>query len=208
MASAIGSAATALTSVDKSLVENLQGTVRAQTHVVQFDPEAFWVARQAAAAADDGGAAPMDTSVAETSVDRTSYNEVIENLSAFRAQRSMLEELVEDRGHILQFSTKYHAECAGNGVEYAFGRCKWWFITHNRHSTEALYSLSKQAFDKDVVTLALMRKYARKCRDYHRVYRFGTTGLVPKELLIKTVKTHRAALDTHFSFISSADPDE
>ena len=49
----------------------------------------------------------------ESTVDRTSLNSVLENLPMFRDTKSMLEELCEERGHILLLSSKYHAKVAG-----------------------------------------------------------------------------------------------
>ena len=54
-----------------------------------------------------------------------SMEDVARRLPDFKNIRSMLQVLVEDRGHILQLSPKYHAELAGQGVAYCFGRCKW-----------------------------------------------------------------------------------
>ena len=55
-------------------------------------------------------------------VDRTSLNSVLAHLPMFQETKSMLEELVEKSGHILLLSSKYHAEVAGQGIEYCFGR--------------------------------------------------------------------------------------
>ena len=112
----------------------------------------------------------------------------------------MIQRVVEARGHTVLLSSKYHAECAGQGIEYDFGRVKWWYRKHNRHSTASLKELSAFAFDKSIVTLGLTRKYARKCRDYMRVYRAGAKGL-GVDNVVTVMKSHRSALDSHTSFI-------
>lgn len=54
---------------------------------------------------------------------------------------------------------------------------------------------------RDVVTLDHVRKFARKNRDYHRVYRAGVVGLDADDK-VKFCKTHRCALDSHYTFIT------
>lgn len=97
-----------------------------------------------------------------------------------------------------------HTMLAGQGIEYDFGRCKWWFRKHNRHSAASLRETSAAAFGKDVVSLWRTRRFARKCRDYMRVYRAGKKGL-DTDSSVTILKTHRCALDTHTSFIISDD---
>ena len=109
--------------------------------------------------------------------------------------------MAEEAGHILLLSAKYHAEPAGQGVEYCFGRAKWWFKKHNRESTVALKELLASAFSHDVVSVDHVQKFACKNRDYHRVYRAGVVGLEAEEA-VKKCKSHRCALDTDYNFIT------
>jgi hypothetical protein len=146
----------------------------------------------------DGGGKQKDAPV---TIDRSSLNAVLGSLPMFLNTKSMLEELLEEHEHILLLSAKYHAECAGQGIEYCFGRCKWWFKKHNRGSTAALKQLSAKSFSHDVVSVDHCRKFARKNRDYHRVYRGKVTGL-DADRSVKLCKTHRCALDTDFTFIT------
>ena len=113
----------------------------------------------------------------------------------------MVETLALERGHIILLSSKYHAECAGQGIEYDFGRVKWYFRKWNSHSTEGLKKGSARAFGADVVTLRHTRKFARRCRDYMRAYRAGAMGL-EADSRVRLVKTHRCALDTDFTFVT------
>ena len=134
-------------------------------------------------------------------VDPTSLNSVLGNIPMFANTKSMLEEIMDNSGHILLLSSKYHAEIAGQGIEYCFGRSKWWFKKHNRGSTEALRQLSREAFDNGVVTVDHARKFARKVRDYMRVYRAGVKGLKAEDC-IKVCKTHRCMMDSFYKFVS------
>ena len=122
-------------------------------------------------------------------------------LSFIKNAKSLMQKLVEGRGHLLVMSAKFHCECAGRGIEYAFGRCKWWYKKYHSHSTKGLREGSKAAFGADVITLHHMRRFARKNRDYMRAYRAGAMGL-GVENMIKELKTHRNALDTDLVFVS------
>ena len=135
-------------------------------------------------------------------IDLTSLDSVLGHLPMFHETKSMLEVIVEKSNHKLLLSSKYHAEVAGQGIEYCFGRAKWWYKKHNvAGSAGTLRELSRNAFDSDVVTKNHVRKFARKARDYQRIYRAGVKGLAA-ESTIKTCKTHRCALDTHYKLVS------
>ena len=133
-------------------------------------------------------------------VDKLSMKEVLFSCSDFKHVKSMIQRVVEGQGHTVLLSSKYHAECAGQGIEYDFGRVKWWYRKHNRHSTTSLRELSASAFHKSVVTLGHTRKYARKGRDYMRAYRAGAQGL-GADTVVTVMKSHRSALDSHTAFI-------
>ena len=116
--------------------------------------------------------------------------------------KSMLEVLVLRGGHILELSPKFHAELAGQGVEYDFGRCKWWFRKYNSHSTAGLREKSLMSFGADVVTLAHTRKFARRARDYERAYRRGHKGLSVEDA-VKQRKSHRSVFDSDRAFCAA-----
>ena len=113
----------------------------------------------------------QETHEAESTIDQMSMKKVLGACSDFKNVKSLIERAMNARGHIVKLSSKYHAECAGIGIEYDFGRAKWWFRKHNRHSTASLRRLSADAFNSDVVSLFHTRKFARKARDYMRAYR-------------------------------------
>ena len=97
----------------------------------------------------------------------------------------MLEEIVEKSGHILLLSSKYHAEVAGQGIEYWFGRPMWWYKKNNPGSTVALRELLRKAFGPTIVTVDHVHKIARKARDYQRVY--SHLNAVVPQLLIRAM---------------------
>ena len=136
-----------------------------------------------------------------------SMEDVANRCSDFSSVRSMLEVAVEDGGkleHLLMLSPKYHAELAGQGIEYDFGRCKWWFRNHNSHSTAGLKVKSLESMSKENVTIGLTRKYARRARDYMRAYRWGAKGL-EVEVQKKVYKCHRSSYDQFRKFIAAAE---
>ena len=136
-----------------------------------------------------------------------SMKKVLGACSDFKNVKSLIERAMNTRGHIVKLSSKFHAECAGVGIEYDFGRrSKWWFRKHNRHSTAGLRRLSADAFNSDVVSLFHTRKFARKARDYMRVYLAGVKGL-ESDSLVSVLKSHRCELDTHTAFVISNDID-
>ena len=134
------------------------------------------------------------------SIDQMSMNAVLGACSDFKNVKSLIERALNARGHIVLMSSKFHAECAGQGIEYDFGRVKWWYRKHNRHSTKSLREMSAKAFNIDVVSLHHTRKFARKNREYMRVYRAGAKGL-ETDSSVKILKCHRCSLDTHTTFI-------
>ena len=124
----------------------------------------------------------------------------------FASVKSMLETLVVRAGHLLQLSPKYHAELAGKGIEYDFGKCKWWFRKFGSPSTKGLRVRSLQSMGRDVVTLRLARRNARRARDYMRAYAWGHKGL-EVELAVTKYKCHRAAIDQDFKFVTTSECD-
>ena len=139
--------------------------------------------------------------------DPTSMIEVTRNLPDFFNARSLIDEVVERHGHVNKLSSKFHAEAAGQGIEYDFGRAKWYFRKHNRLSLKGLSEVSVECFTSDVITLGHCRKFARRCRDYHRGYRAGASGGSDVDKLVRCVKTHRPALDTDYNFVSDVNVD-
>ena len=125
--------------------------------------------------------------------------DVAKQLPDFQNVRSMLQELVEEAGHILQLSPKYHAELAGQGIEYDFGRAKWWYRAHNSGSTAGLKTKSEESFRPEVATMRHTSNFARRARDYQREYRQGHKGLEVEDAK-KVYKSHRAALESATTF--------
>ena len=150
--------------------------------VLNLDINALQTARADAAAAAEDEDSEVEDGVAEekdneegTLLNPLSMESVALQCPDFANVQSMLEVVVkEERGHELMLSPKYHAELAGQGIEYDFGRCKWRFRNNNSHSTAGLRLKALQSFSIDKATIGLTRKYTRRARDYKRVYRWGS----------------------------------
>ena len=97
---------------------------------------------------------------------------------------------------------RYHAECAGHGIEYDFARAKWYYRKFNRHSTAGLMEVSAASFGVSNITLHHSHKFARRARDYMRAYRGGALGL-EADSKVRICKAHRCALDTDWAFIAA-----
>ena len=70
-------------------------------------------------------------------IDFTSLNSMLGHLPIFRETKSMLEVIVENSNHKLLLSSKCHAEVAGQGIEYCFGRANLWYKKYNVAGTSA-----------------------------------------------------------------------
>lgn len=127
-----------------------------------------------------------------------------------RNQKSLLEKVVYDRGHILILSPKYHPELAGVGVEYCWGQSKYSFRTqHNDMKAHNLKVNVLKTFDPKELTLAVVLAYARKTRDYRMTYKTimiedinaESVSKVNIEKIRKNHKCHRNILDQDIGFI-------
>eukprot|EP01051_Picozoa_sp_SAG22_P000981 SAG22_NODE_33_length_27588_cov_104.174652_12_plen_208_part_00 len=111
------------------------------------------------------------------------------------AERSELELLLADRGHILVMSPKCHPELAGQGVEYSWGASK-------------LYYRRRAAHFHDNVLKALAqvdRRFERRAREYRRALKDPENHCFDKiESCRRTFKTHRNAVDFDAKFIRTA----
>ena len=188
--------------VDPSMVQITSGKIQNKSKCeLEFDLNAYC---NTFFEEQDDNAAELEEEEEEEDdkVDFTSLDSVLGHLPMFHETKSMLEVIVEKSNHKLLLSSKYHAEVAGQGIEYCFGRAKWWYKKYNvAGSAATLRELSRKAFESSVVTKDHARKFARKARDYQRIYRAGVKGLAA-ESTIKVCKTHRCALDTHYKLVS------
>jgi hypothetical protein len=146
------------------------------------------------------------------------FVDVIGKCKDFMEQPTALENVVQNRGHILLMSPKGHPELAGLGVEYCWGKWKYDFRSRNTYrnaekmnASEDLHRRVMESYNKSL-DLFRIRRFARKTRTYHRAYAKlhgicgwdedkKLEGYAAVEKFVKLSKTHRCALDQDFSFI-------
>ena len=77
--------------------------------------------------------------IVENPIDANKFNpldmrQVFSRTPSVQNVKSLVEQVItldeegkEPSGHMLLMSAKFHCECAGVGIEYCFGRVKWWY---------------------------------------------------------------------------------
>ena len=130
-----------------------------------------------------------------------SMDDVLGGCPDFASETTAMQDLLEKRGHILVMSPKYHPEVAGEGVECNLGYMK---IGYRRKFNDLKPKHLQANVERAVasVTLDLVRKFARRARDYMRAYRDPSNPMLHQDIedMLKEVKTHRniAELDGAF----------
>ena len=131
-------------------------------------------------------------------------------------------------GHILISSPKYHPELAGVGIEYSWGKAKLEFRRNiNDCVPTHLRENVKKALDISILSLERVRRFARRTRDYKRVYeyirdhesdfnRVGESGLIEQkegeklqghkmiESMRKKQKEHRCIMNLDTAYINKS----
>lgn len=136
---------------------------------------------------------------------------VLANCEDFKAEEPELKKIFKNRGHILEMSPKGHPEMAGVGIEYSWGKSKyeWRRIPVEERKSKRFYDdLLKLLWDKGLLSMDRIRKYARKTRDYRRTYQKlnDATPLKSQERadidkVMKKQKAHRSILSTSLRFL-------
>jgi hypothetical protein len=111
----------------------------------------------------------------------------------FAGQKSWLEEICINAGHLSIFFPKFH--CEFNWIERYWGEAKKYVRSHCDYTFQGLKEKVPEALDR--VSLSHMRKYARKCFRYMDAYRNreGThLSLKQIEWAMKKYSSHRRIL--------------
>ena len=136
---------------------------------------------------------------------------VLSCLPDFKNERTALQHRVEKRGHILVLSPKFHPEVAGVGIEYSWGMSKLKFRREiNDEVAKNLHANILRCFcRKTILTLARVRRFARRTRDYCRAYLElekspgGAESKDSIEKMRKACKAHRNIIDMEPGFIDT-----
>ena len=113
---------------------------------------------------------------------------------------------------------KFHAELAGEGIEYSWGVTKGVYRRkplQSKRSKESFKGLVQQCTSRDILTTKTVRKLSRRARAYicayYALYESKCKGdddtpetltLPLIERLVKAFKTHRAAIDFDAGFVN------
>ena len=162
--------------------------------------------------------ADIDKRIAEGKIieyleDQYNAHYLLSSCSDFMEEKTILQELVESRGHILITSPKCHPELAGCGIEYSWGKIKMTFRREvNDTVSKNLHSNIVESIDRSM-SLERVWKYDRKTRDYRRAYieralqlqqSSGTeaSSFEILEKMRKIYKTHRNIGEIEHRYIS------
>ncbi|EJK51680.1 hypothetical protein THAOC_29126 [Thalassiosira oceanica] len=117
-------------------------------------------------------------------------------------------------GDSVVITTKYHAEYAGEGIEYSWGLAKCFYRRQplsKKKKKANFFALVDQCLSQELLTKDMVRKFSKRARDYMLAYRAFETdemkgGMKDSgkpldithhmiEKMKKVVSSHRAALD-------------
>ena len=140
---------------------------------------------------------------------------MMESCIDFYNEMSQLEYVCKSLGVTALITTKYHAEYAGEGVEYSWGGAKNAYrrLPIRAKTGKANFeNLLDRCISRDLLTTDLIRKYSKRARGYMLAYK--TLEMKEKECdsteqithlkienMKKVIKSHRSAIDFDKKFI-------
>ena len=140
---------------------------------------------------DDGVPKGMRIVLQERGVDTTKMKakdmrDLLKTFPDFNRQKTILEDYIERRGHICFYYLKFHCELSP--IERVWCQPKKYTRAYIDGTITRLRKVVPEGLDS--VTLELMKKFFRTCRDYERTYRGGGSGREVEER-VKIYKSHR-----------------
>lgn len=144
-----------------------------------------------------------------------SLQHLMESCTDFANEVSQLEYVGQCLGVRVIITTKYHAEYAGEGVEYSWGFSK---CVYRRNPLSAkkgkinFDALVNKCISREVISVDMVRKFSKRARGYMLAYRAlesdemteEPTEITHKmiEKMKKVISSHRAALDFDRGFLN------
>jgi hypothetical protein len=152
----------------------------------------------------------------------SSHKELLASCSDFKNELSLMQHLGISLGVHIASTPKYHAEIAGEGIEYDWTLSKNWFkrLPLSERKTRAGFATQvKKALSSEIVTKGRARGSARRARSYILAYIYldeqqkagnGVEGdllLFPDiegvaKKFSKRSKSHRSAADFDTAFVN------
>ncbi len=139
----------------------------------------------------------------------------------FAEELTALQYVGHELGVSVIITPKFHAELAGEGIEYSWGISKGVYRRMplaSKKGKESFKALVHECSSRDILTTKTVRKLSRRARAYicayFAVYKNkensgGDDNTTPAltlqliERLVKAFKTHRAAVDFDAGFVNS-----
>ena len=119
--------------------------------------------------------------------------EILNQYEDFSNKKTILEEMIEARGHLCMYYPKFHCEL--NPMERCWCHAKKHTRAHANGSIVRLRKIVPESLDMYSCSQELIMKFMRKARDYLRAYREGSTCWNVDEK-VKSYKSHRRVFDT------------
>ena len=156
------------------------------------------------------------------------YGNVIANTSLpafmeacydFLNEKTLLQEIMSQRGIVVLRSPKCHSELAGEGIEYSWGYAKNWYRRLSlklKRGKDKFHGSVRETMSTNVLTTQIVRRFARRARGYTCAYyslafgddQFNTGEKMSPEVIERLVmefKTHRSALGFDGKYIKQED---
>ncbi|KAL7523118.1 hypothetical protein ACHAXR_000032, partial [Thalassiosira sp. AJA248-18] len=135
----------------------------------------------------------------------------------FQNEVSQLEHVARSLGSRVIITTKYHAEYAGEGVEYTWGFSKSVYRRHPlaaKKGRDNFIALVDKCISRELITAEMVRKFSGRARGYMLAYNLLETDEMKEkgepteithkmiEKMKKVISSHRAALDFDKGFLN------
>jgi hypothetical protein len=134
----------------------------------------------------------------------------------FAEEMTALQHVGNQLGVSVKITPKFHAELAGEGVEYSWGVAKGVYRRkplNSKKGKESFKLLVKECTSREILATKTVRKLSRRARAYicayYSLYESKCKGddtptltLPLIERLVKAFKTHRAAIDFDAGFVN------
>jgi hypothetical protein len=140
----------------------------------------------------------------------------------FAEEMTALQHVGHELGVSVIITPKFHAELAGEGIEYSWGISKGVYRRkplQSKKRKESFKMLVRECTSKDILATKTVRKLSRRARAYicayYTLYESKCKGdddtpetltLPLIERLVKAFKTHRAAIDFDAAFVNGFVP--
>ena len=135
----------------------------------------------------------------------------------FQNEVCQLAHIGNELGVRVIITTKYHAEYAGEGIEYSWGFSKSYYRRQplvKKKGKEKFLELFTYCISRELITKDMVRKFSKRARSYMVAYRALESdemkdGDMPADIthkmiekMRKIVSSHRAALDFDAGYLS------